>query len=114
MKELKLDYVEVGVLTPYPNTELYRDGLEKGIIKSDYWKTFAEDPKGVLPGFRPQVWTEHLSQEELFKLAHKGFGHFYMRPTHVLKTFTKVRSPKEFFTMARGGFALLYSMIKGD
>jgi len=114
MKELKLDYVEVGVLTPYPNTELYRDGLEKGIIKSDYWKTFAEDPKGVYPGFRPQVWTEHLSQEELFKLAHKGFSHFYMRPAHVLKTFMKVRSPKEFLTMARGGFALLFSTIKGD
>ena len=114
MKELKLDYVELGVLTPYPNTELYRDGIECGIIKSDFWKTFAEDPKGVLPGFMPQVWTENLSQEELFKLAHKGFGQFYMRPAHILKTFSKVRSPKEFFTMAQGGVALLQSIIKGE
>jgi radical SAM superfamily enzyme YgiQ (UPF0313 family) len=113
MKNLNLDYSEIGVLIPFPNTELYRDGLERGILKTDYWKEFATDPNGVLSGFRPQVWTEILSQEELFKLAQKGFNQFYMRPTYILKRLLKTRSPKEFFSMAKGGLVLLRQMING-
>jgi len=113
MRKLKLDYSEVGVLIPFPNTELYRDGLERGIIKNDFWKEFAEDPKGVFPGFRPQVWTEHLPQDELFKLASKGFAQFYMRPSYILKRVIKTRSLKEFTSMAKGGFVLLKETIAG-
>lgn len=114
MRELKLDYVEVGVLIPFPNTELYRDGLEKGIIKSDYWKEFANDPKGMLPGFRPQIWIENVPYKDLFALANKGLGQFYMRPTHILKMLSKIRSPKEFFTKAKGGLALLHEVVIGE
>jgi len=111
MRELSLDYVQISVLMPYPNTELYRDGLERGIFRNDFWQYFSEDPIGRCEGFRPQVWTEVLSQEELFNLINVGYKEFYMRPAYIIKSLLKTRSIKELFSKAHAGFTLLKEII---
>ena len=43
-KKLKPDFVHFSVTTPFPATPLYYMGLEKGQLKSDYWREFAKNP----------------------------------------------------------------------
>ena len=55
--------IQVSIVTPYPGTELYRQGKEKGLILTDDWSKYT--------GFYPVMRTEKLSAEDL--LAAKKF-----------------------------------------
>jgi radical SAM superfamily enzyme YgiQ (UPF0313 family) len=89
MKELDPDYVHLTILTPFPGTKLYVDGLESGVIKKDYWREFAENPTA---DFQAPHWDELLSRKELNRLLIQGYRNFYLRPSYVFKRLTKVRS----------------------
>lgn len=99
-KKLDPDFVQFSVTTPYPATLLYHMGLEKGIIKKDYWKEFAENPS---TDFVPELWEENLSRKELLELLKHAYKRFYIRPKYVLKRILQVRSFKEFRRKAKAG-----------
>jgi len=114
MRELGLDYAQISVLMPYPNTALYKEALEKGVIKKDFWKAFAENPIEGKKTFSPEVWAEKLSQEELFRLINVGYRQFYMRPSYVLYSLLKTKSPKELASKIHAAFVLLKEVIRGE
>jgi radical SAM superfamily enzyme YgiQ (UPF0313 family) len=101
MKDLKPDYVHMTILTPFPGTKIYLDGLKNGIIKQDYWREFAADPT---PDFTPPIWGETFTHEELNDLLIKGYKSFYTRPSYILKRIVKIRSFHEFKKKAAAGF----------
>jgi len=113
MRRLRFDYVQISVLMPYPNTKLYADALDRGVIKKDLWKEFAERPMEIYKTFKPQVWTEVLSQEELFRLVNIGYKAFYMRPSYILASILKTRSLKELASKIHAGLVLLKEVMKG-
>ncbi|MDH4271127.1 MAG: B12-binding domain-containing radical SAM protein, partial [Candidatus Aminicenantes bacterium] len=76
-RELRPDYAHFTIFSPYPGTELYALGLEKGIIKTDLWREFARRPK---EGFRIPVWEENFTRDELYALIVKFYKRFYLRP----------------------------------
>ena len=92
MKELNPDFVHVSITTPFPATDLYRLGLEKGLYK-DYWRESAENPT---PEFIPPPWEEIFSREEIFSLLKEAYWSFYLRPSYILRTFFRLRSFPEF------------------
>jgi radical SAM superfamily enzyme YgiQ (UPF0313 family) len=51
-RELDPDFVHISVMTPFPGTDMYRLGFEKGIYNGDYWREFARNPT---PDFVPKV-----------------------------------------------------------
>ena len=102
--ELDSDFVVFSITTPYPATDLYSLGLEKGIIKKDYWREFALDP--TTP-FIPGVWEEHLSRDELLQLLRFANRKFYMRPAYLARRLASVRSFKEFKRNILAGVHLL-------
>lgn len=112
-------YFGYQILTERPrqNTELYKDGLAKGVIKYDFWKAFAENPIERYRLFQPQVWTESISQEELFRLVNVGYRQFYIRLSYILKSLIKTKSVKELLSKVHGGWVLLkeiaYSPFNG-
>jgi radical SAM superfamily enzyme YgiQ (UPF0313 family) len=55
-RELAPDYMHLSITTPFPETDLYRMGFEKGVLTEDYWRAFARNPQ---KGFIPKVWEEH-------------------------------------------------------
>ena len=97
---LKPDFAQFTITTPYPATELYRLGLESGLIKDDYWKGFAEEPDS---GFETPAWEENLSREELFELLLLAYKRFYIRPGYIMKSLIKVRSFKELKKKMKAG-----------
>jgi radical SAM superfamily enzyme YgiQ (UPF0313 family) len=97
-KSLKPDYCSFGIAIPYPDTDMYRMGFEKGIYKEDYWKKFAENP---LKDFRPEVWTENFTESELLDLLELSYKKFYLTPKYIVKTMLKIRSFQEFKKYAK-------------
>ena len=98
------DFVHISITTPFPGTELYRWGLEKGLYKRDFWRDFAQNPQ---PGFVPRVWEEVLSRDELIHMMRRGYRRFYMRPGYIFKRLLAVRSWDEFRRKAKAGLRLL-------
>jgi len=106
---LECDYVHVAVTTPFPGTELYRLGLERGLYASDYWAEFAANPS---PDFVPELWTENFSREELIETMFLLYHKFYRRPAYLLRRVLKVRSLKEFWMKAKAGVRIIFQSGK--
>lgn len=104
MRRLKPDYVHMTVLTPFPGTEIYRSGLESGVIERDVWKEFARDPR---PGFQPPHWGENFTRQELKEMLVRGYKGFYLRPGYILKRLASLKSWSEFKRKAKAGLKVL-------
>jgi anaerobic magnesium-protoporphyrin IX monomethyl ester cyclase len=90
--ELEPTTVQFSRMTPMPATELYEMGIRSGLF-TDYWRAFSRNPLGAIDsGFRPRLWTEHFSEEQLFELADRHTRNFYFRPKYVAKSIMAVRS----------------------
>lgn len=100
IKMLNPDYVHMTILTPFPGTKIYFDGMKRGIIEKDYWREFAEHPT---PGFCPPHWGEIFTREELNELLVEGYQKFYTRPSYIIKSILKVKSLSEFRKKAVAG-----------
>lgn len=103
-KKIKADFVHISLTTPFPATELYKQGLSQGIIQSDYWKEFALNPS---PDFIPPLWEEKLKRDELFEMLRYAYKQFYFRPHYILQQILKTRSWNEFKRKARAGLKML-------
>ena len=90
---LKPDFVHMTILTPFPGTPIYLDGLKTGAISKDYWREFAKKPS---KDFSPPFWEENFSKEQLHDLIIKGYKSFYTRPTYVINKALSVNSWGEF------------------
>ena len=90
--ELEPTTVQFSRMTPMPATELYEMGRRQGLY-GDYWREFAQDPLGSIErGFRPKMWTENFSEEQLFELAGQHTRNFYFRPKYMAKSVLAIRS----------------------
>ena len=104
MKKLDPDFVHLTILTPFPATQIYYQGMQQGLIEKDYWREFAQNPTTE---FEPPYWTEILSREELHQGILDGYRSFYVRPSYILRKTMKVRSWGEFMSQGQGRHAHL-------
>jgi len=102
-KELDPDYVLFGVLTPYPNTALFDEGVRRGILDPEHWNRFLLDPR---PDFRPQVWTEFFTPEELGELCQLAFKRFYLRPRQMLRKLLEIQNFQDLARKLKAGWGI--------
>lgn len=102
-KRLNPDYINVSLTTPFPGTELYTMGLQKGILKNDYWKEFARAPDA---NFVPKLWEESLTEDQLRKLLARAYKDFYSQPRLLWRQLLSVKSFKELRAKLRMGIRL--------
>jgi len=100
--KLGLDYAFFSITTPYPATQLYKLGLEKGLYH-DYWKEFSKNP---IIDFQPKLWTEYLPEERLYDLYKYAYKSFYKRPSYIFKQLLKVTSLQELSEKIKIGLQL--------
>ncbi len=103
-KTLKPDFVNFTITTPYPATDLYYLGLQKGILPYDYWQEFAKNPK---ENFIPLFWEENLNKKELENLLKKAYSSFYWRPGYIWKTLKKIKSFGDLWRKTNAALKLL-------
>jgi len=102
-KEIDPDFAQFLITTPFPATELYTLGMEKGVLQGDYWREFSANPGEE---FIPQWWTENFTHSELEKWQKKAHLSFYYRPRYVFRQLRQVKSLKEFARKAKAGIRL--------
>jgi len=103
-KEIFPDYVHFSVLTPFPATELYFLGLQNGIIKNDYWREFAKNPK---LNFKPPAWEENFKREELIKILIKVYRQYYLNPKYIWKRIKELRNWQNVKNNFKAAFRLM-------
>jgi radical SAM superfamily enzyme YgiQ (UPF0313 family) len=103
-RSLDADYVHVTILTPFPGTPLYLEGLRDGVFSHDHWKAFAQNPRA---DFKPPFWEEHMDSETLQQLIRRAYQSFYLRPGYVLRRLTELRSPGELVRKARAAWKVV-------
>lgn len=104
VKELRPDFAHIGIMTPFPYTDLYSLGLEKGLY-DDYWRKFAENP---FMEFTARFWEETLSRKELLELMDYAYRSFYLRPTYIVRELLKVKTGKELWRKVIGGLKVAF------
>ena len=109
-KDLDPNYVHFTIFCPYPATEIYMRGLERGIIQEDVWKKFSENPTGE---FELPVWEENFTRQELREILVKCYKEFYLRPGYIFKNISRIRSVGEFRRKMKAGLSVL-GMQPGD
>ena len=102
-KDLDPDYVQFLVTTPFPATDLYDLGREKGILQGDFWRDFSLHPT---PDFIAQWWTEHFTPEELDRWQKRAHTKFYYRPKYIFRQIRRLKSFKEFKRKTRAAIKL--------
>ncbi len=100
MKALNPDYVHLTILTPFPGTKIYLNGLKNGIIKRDYWREFARKPT---PDFIPPHWDEFFTRKELNDLLIQGYRKLYIRPLDIFRRIKRIKSLNELTKKAKAG-----------
>lgn len=103
-QEIDPDYVLFGILTPYPDTEIYEEGVKRGILDPKIWENFVHCPS---PDFQPQAWTEFLTVEEMQDLLDLAYKKFYRRPGYILKRLREIKSGKELWRKIIAGLQII-------
>lgn len=104
------DYCQYSITVAYPGTEMYTEGLAKGLITGDYWREFALRP---VPGFLPPTPPlSMLSHEEQLCLRDEAIRRFYFRPRTLINELWKLRSLSEFKRKAAMGLSLLRNILR--
>lgn len=105
-KRLNPDFALFNILTPYPDTELYREGLEKGLFEKDFWREFALRPT---KDFEIKVWEEFFTKEELERILISIYRRYYFRPSVIFKNLKSIIHPRNFFWKAKAALKILGS-----
>ncbi len=98
------DFVMFNVLTPFPGTTLYDEGLRDGVLDLDPWLKFMREPRA---DFKAQVWDEHFTRAELREMLNTAYRRFYWRPKFVARNLTQIRNPQDFLRKATAGVRML-------
>jgi len=98
------DYCLFGVFTPYPRTALYDEGVKRGIVDENAWKSFVLSPSR---DFKPQAWSEFLSYEDLYRLVDVAYKKFYFRPSQMMKKLREVKSVPDLMRKIKAGLGIL-------
>ena len=108
-RELDPDYVQFTLFTLLPETKLYAEALERGIVKKDVWREYASNPT---VDFKPPLWNNY-SEEEALKLLPRAYKRFYVRLSYILTVFKRMRSMKQAVMYFKAAFGLVAGLLKG-
>ncbi|MFA5029371.1 MAG: radical SAM protein [Patescibacteria group bacterium] len=102
-KELKPAYVHFSVFSIYPATDAYLRALKAGLVKKDVWQEFAAAPSA---DFKPPLWEENFSREQLIEILNQAYRSFYLRPSYVFKKLVEIKSFSDLWHKARIGLKI--------
>lgn len=107
--ELNPDFAQIAVLMVLPNTPLYFEAIEKGLIRKNEWEEFCLNPT---TDFKISHWEEHLTLKELTELQALAYNRFYFRPAYVLKQVRNLDSWYDFSTKVKGATKLARNYLR--
>jgi len=107
--DLSTDYLQASIFTPYPETPFYQEALKAGMYKQDYWRQFALRPS---KDFKPHVWEEHYSPDELAAKLREFYLRFYLRARFLIRYLRHLTSVSSLALMLKNAVTF-YRLITG-
>lgn len=101
---LRPDFVMFNILTPFPGTRLFDEGVDEGVLRLEPWLDFMADPRA---DYRAQVWDQYFTRDELRDLLGLAYRSFYWRPRFVVGQLRQLRDPRDLLRKAKAGLRLL-------
>jgi len=98
--ELELDFMSLNVAVPRFGTPFRKDAIASGLVDPDELVMDQSGATVALP-------THSLSRAEVERLKRRMIRRFYLRPRWLWRRVRDVSGPRELFTQAREGLALL-------
>ncbi|MFH0867430.1 MAG: hypothetical protein V1904_14655, partial [Bacteroidota bacterium] len=103
--ELNPDYLQFGITTLFPSTNIYKEALYNKFLENDFWRELAKNPPDkIVPPFASEKYT----REELENILKKAYSKFYFRPGYIFKRLSKIRSLSEFTRQIKAGYQLAF------
>ncbi len=106
-KELKVDFAQFSVTTPFPGTELYNIYMQNK-QESISWDSFVY--AGTDNPTTPVFESDNLNREDLKKWLGRAYRDFYLRPSYLLQRLSRCTSWSE-IRMNIKGFGMLLRSI---
>jgi len=104
LKKLRPDYLQLGILIPFPGSYIFKNGVERGIIDQGKWTEYIKRP---VPVFEMPLWDEHLELDELTSLYEGIMKKFYLSPTQIFRRLLEIRSWHQLTTYIKIGLATI-------
>ena len=98
------DFVMFNVLTPFPGTTLYDEGLRDGVLDVEPWLEFMREPSAA---FKAQLWDEYFTRDELREMLDMAYKRFYGRPSYMIRQLRNIQNPTDLVRKARAGLRVL-------
>lgn len=106
-KQIKPDFMQMTILSPFPATKYYLDALKEGVLDRDVWREYAAN---INDDFRPPLWSQPggiYSREELENHLRWFYGKFYLTPEFIMARILELRNWGQFKRYASAGMSLL-------
>ena len=103
-RRIKPDYMQMTILSPFPATQDYDIARRRGVIQGDPWREYANR---INDDFRPPLYDEIYSRNELESQLRWFYRKFYLNPKFILDRVMEVRNPGQFSRYAVAGLSLL-------
>jgi len=105
MLKLDAEYAVFAVFSPYPGTDSFAEGAQKGLYPADCWDRLMKDP---LCGVEvPVCWEEHLSKAEILELLKIAHRKFYFRPKFIARQVLNLKTKSELKRLTQGAMSLV-------
>lgn len=104
-RSLPADFAVFSLLSPYPDTPFYQQGVKEGIFNPADWQNFMQKPS--LKHNLPLLWTEHFSHKELLEFLRIAHRKFYYRFRIILNAVFSTHSLTELKRILMGAVSLL-------
>jgi len=104
-KSLPADFTVFSLLSPYPDTPFYQEGVERGVFDPQCWQQFLQNP--AVNCNLPTSWNEHFSKDELLSFLKIAHRRFYHHPKILFNALFDIHSFTELRRLLIGGLSLL-------
>lgn len=102
--KLNSDYAQFNVLVPYDRTEIFEQGVQKGVLNKNFWRDYVRDPE---PRKLVPIWDEYMTRSELSRHLRRCYRKFYFRPGKIIRNLLSIKDLNYFRNRMRGFIALL-------
>ena len=103
-RRIKPDFMQMTILSPFPATQIYLRAVQEGVVQGDPWRDYA---KNINDDFRPPLWDQIYTRNELEKHLRWFYGEFYLQPKFVLDRIMEVRNMGQLNRYTSAGLSLL-------
>lgn len=103
-RRIKPDFMQMTILSPFPATQIYLRALQEGVVEGDPWRDYA---RRINDDFRPPLWDQIYTRNELEKHLRWFYGEFYLQPQFVVDRIKEIRNFGQFKRYASAGISLL-------